>query len=94
MQSKQNHGPVYRYRVILLGLLVFGSWGSLGAATFDVTRFDDPVPDECALGDCSLREAVIAANENGEADMIMLPAGIYTLSQPTSGGDDPEGGSL
>ncbi|MGB5478055.1 MAG: choice-of-anchor Q domain-containing protein [Thermoanaerobaculia bacterium] len=94
MQSKQNHGPVYRYRVILLGLLVFGSWGSLGAATFDVTRFDDPVPDECALGDCSLREAVIAANENGEADMIMLPAGIYTLSQPTSSGDDPEGGSL
>ena len=30
-----------------------------------MTRTDDPVPDACAVGDCSLREAVVAANVNG-----------------------------
>lgn len=51
------------------------------AATFDVTRFDDPVPDGCSSGvDCSLREAVIAANANGGPDVIDLPNGTYSLT--------------
>lgn len=50
------------------------------AAVFTVTRFDDPAPDGCAPADCSLREAIIDANGNGQADTINLPAGTYTLA--------------
>ena len=55
------------------------------AATFDVTRFDDPAPDGCNAGDCSLREAIIAANANGENDVINLPEGVYNLTISSGG---------
>lgn len=46
---------------------------SAGAATFVVSRGDDPVPNGCASGsDCSLREAVDAANVAGGLDTIQL----------------------
>jgi uncharacterized repeat protein (TIGR01451 family)/CSLREA domain-containing protein len=52
------------------------------AAVFNVTRTDDPEPNGCNSNiDCSLREAVIAANGNSEADSINLPAGTYVLTR-------------
>jgi hypothetical protein len=36
---------------------------SMGADYY-VTRADDPTPNGCAIGDCSLHEAIIAANSN------------------------------
>jgi len=36
--------------------------GPAQAAFYSVTRFDDPAPNGCNAGDCSLREAIIAAN--------------------------------
>jgi CSLREA domain-containing protein len=56
------------------------------AAPYAVTRTDDPAPDGCAIGDCSLREAIIAANGSGGLDLIFLPAGTYVLS--IAGSDD------
>ncbi|HKQ48930.1 MAG TPA: putative metal-binding motif-containing protein [Phycisphaerae bacterium] len=50
------------------------------AATFDVTRTDDPVPGTCDMGDCSLREAILAANAAAGADIITLPSGAYALT--------------
>jgi hypothetical protein len=53
------------------------------AETFTVTRADDPAPDGCRPGDCSLREAVeaVAANDPlGQTDLIVLPAGTISLS--------------
>lgn len=52
------------------------------AETFVVTRTDDPAPNGCAVGDCSLREALIAANDdNTENHTIQLTSGLtYTLS--------------
>jgi hypothetical protein len=44
-----------------------------GAATFEVTRHNDPSPGRCKPNDCSLREAVLAANERGGRDVIVLP---------------------
>lgn len=58
---------------------------SLHAATFTVTRTDDPVPDGCRRFDCSLREAVIAANKLAGSDVIALGVGTYQLSRTTSG---------
>ncbi|HNR92616.1 MAG TPA: right-handed parallel beta-helix repeat-containing protein [Dokdonella sp.] len=51
------------------------------AATFNVTRIDDPEPDACVPADCSLREAVLAANAAAGADTVVLPAGVYTLTR-------------
>jgi hypothetical protein len=50
---------------------------------FDVHRHAHrrPVPGTCDLGDCSLREAIIAANASAGADVIVLGSGLtYTLS--------------
>ncbi|MGA9333702.1 MAG: choice-of-anchor Q domain-containing protein [Rudaea sp.] len=49
------------------------------AATIVVTRNDDPSPDGCAAGDCSLREAVIAANADPGSDLIQVPIGTFSL---------------
>lgn len=49
------------------------------AGLLTVTRTDDPAPDGCNPGDCSLREAVIAANDDVALDEINLSAGTYTL---------------
>jgi CSLREA domain-containing protein len=72
--------------VRLLALLVVASSGLVGpawsGAPFTVTRTDDPPPDGCAPGDCSLREAVVAANAAAGPDQVTLPPGTYTLSIP------------
>lgn len=65
------------FRVVALTLL---SIGSLHAATFTVTRLDDPAPGTCDAGDCSLREAVQAANATPDADRIDTPAGLIQLA--------------
>jgi predicted outer membrane repeat protein len=49
------------------------------AGTFNVTRLDDPVPDGCGVNDCSLREAVIDADQTLMKDTIVLPAGVYLI---------------
>jgi len=60
--------------LLLIGL----SSGALDAraTTFTVTRTDDPSPDDCLPGDCSLREATLAANANDPAvnlDPVDIP---------------------
>src|SRR5207247_8576804 len=52
-----------------------------GAASFAVTRTSDGERGACHTGDCSLREAIEAANALvSEASTITLPAGTYVLS--------------
>jgi len=66
-----------------------------GAADFNVTRTDDPAPNGCVSGvDCSLREAVVAANTAGSSNRILLPAGTYTLSIAGAGEDLAATGDL
>ena len=57
----------------------------VAAGDWIVTRYDDPAPDGCLVGDCSLREAVIAANADTDADRILLSAGHYLLEIPGTG---------
>src|SRR4051812_9253055 len=70
--------------LLLIALLASGvllAYAPLAhAATFIVTRPDDPAPDGCALADCSLREAIIAANAAAGTDSVSLPSGIYLLA--------------
>lgn len=65
------------FRMLLLVLLLLPS--SAIAADFHATRFDDPVPNGCMPTDCSLREAVRAAQAAAGADRVVLPAGDYAL---------------
>lgn len=63
---------------ILLALFSFNA----SAATYNVTRFDDPsVTTSCTVSNCSLRQAVIASILN-PGSTINLPPGTYTLSIP------------
>lgn len=53
----------------------------LHAETFEVTRADDPAPDGCLAGDCSLREALEAAQATPGADTVQLEAGQYFVTR-------------
>lgn len=102
MSRKTDDGRICRlgvrfggraFRLGLMGVLLVAAVAvpASPAAADDlvVTRIDDPVPDGCAPGDCSLREAVIAANADPGPDTILLPA---TLTLSIEG--DSENGSL
>jgi CSLREA domain-containing protein len=67
------------------------------ADTFKPTRFDDPAPGKCKRHDCSLREAVIAANASSSVKRkLVLSKGRYRLSIPEAPADpnDASGGDL
>lgn len=52
------------------------------AATFTVTKTADTNDGACAPTNCSLRDAISAANALGGTNSITLPAGHYSLSIP------------
>jgi len=64
---------------LLAVLVLFSASAFVRAATFTVTKTADTNDGICDA-DCSLREAITAANANPGADTITLPAGGYTLS--------------
>src|SRR6266851_6530105 len=73
----------WRALAALLGGVALGALRvpDVWAASFSVTRTDDTERGACAPGDCSLREAIEAANAvTTEASTITLPAGMYVLS--------------
>jgi CSLREA domain-containing protein len=79
MKTLERIGMVTIIAAILLG------WGSIPrapAAEFTVTRTDDPFTDGCMPDDCSLREAVIEANNRGGHDTILLRKQVYSLTIP------------
>lgn len=66
-----------------------------GGTTYTVTRLDDPIPDGCLPADCSLREAVIAANATTDTDTIDFALdGTVELSIAPSGANDATTGDL
>ncbi len=50
------------------------------ASSFNVTKTDDTTDGICDA-DCSLREAIIAANNAPGTDIIFIPSGIYKLTE-------------
>lgn len=67
----------------LLGSAVFvtPAW----AATFTVTKTADTNDGVCDA-DCSLREAISAANAAAGVDTVTIPAGTYQLTLANAGG--------
>jgi hypothetical protein len=66
-----------------------------GAVTFKPVDVNDhPLPTGCWPDPCSLRDAVVRAEANSTADIIVLGEGRYTLSLPIAGSDDAYTGDL
>ena len=53
--------------------------GSAQAAVFQVTKTDDTADGSCD-SDCSLREALLAAEGSAGADDVLLPAGVFEVA--------------
>jgi CSLREA domain-containing protein len=75
------------------GILLFSLSPFARGATFVVTKIADTNDGVCDA-DCSLREAVIAANASPGADVITLPAGQYTLTIAGTNEDSGATGDL
>jgi hypothetical protein len=85
-----------RWRLALAVVVAFLCWQATpahGAALYP-TRTDDPAPDACLPTDCSLREAVIAADTSPGFDFVQLSAGRYVLQRPIGVADTPQTGDL
>lgn len=63
------------------------------AAIFTVTKTADTFDGRCDQ-DCSLREAVAAANAASGPDVIVLPSGVYTLTRTGANEDGAALGDL
>lgn len=59
----------------------------LAATVYTVTKSSDTNDGTCNA-DCSLREALVAANGNSGVDTIIIPAGTYNLTSGTNGDID------
>ena len=65
---------------LTLALLALVSWAAPArASTFVVTKTEDTADGVCDA-DCSLREAIMAANADPDPNIITVPAGVYTLT--------------
>ena len=65
------------------------------ARTYQVTERTDHKPDGCSAAECTLREAVIAANRHRGADTIVLPSRKrYELALASTGEDKAANGDL
>src|SRR5690348_16785670 len=67
--------------------------GAASAETFTVTKTGDTADGKCDA-DCSLREAVIAANATEAPDTIVVPSGTYQLSIKGAEEDEAATGDL
>jgi CSLREA domain-containing protein len=83
----------FRSGVALAASVALAAAANAHAATFTVTRLDDPAPGACD-SDCSLREAVRAANAGSGGDTISIPAGHYRLTIAGPGEDAAATGDL
>ncbi len=86
-------------RAALLGaavaaVAISSSPSAIAANTYRPTRVDDPSPGACTASDCSLREAVRAANAHAGADAIVLKAGHYDLTITGTGEEAAATGDL
>lgn len=98
---KPTSVQIFRWTIAIIVLFtLLGRATTTQAATITVTTVADELNSD---GDCSLREAIRAANQDASfdacpagngADQIVLPAGTYTLSVAGTGEDAAVTGDL
>jgi hypothetical protein len=75
-------------------LALYAGEAVAASKTYVPNRTGDHAPNGCTRADCTLREAVIAANVHPGRDSILLARKTYDLSIPRTGEDDPNSGDL
>ncbi len=96
MVTKRISGAVFLGLVLYLAVVWVLGPGYLGpawAASYTVTKLTDANDGACDL-DCSLREAIIAANADPDPDTITLGPCIHTLTITGAGENDGATGDL
>ncbi len=83
----------YRFLFLAAALLIAAAAAPARAAVFIPTKLTDSADGACD-SDCSLREAILAANSAIGADFIVLGPGTYSLSLTGSGEDFGTTGDL
>ena len=79
----------------LAAVAMLATASAASAVTYRPTRTDDPAPNGCKKKDCSLREAVIAANASGtRATILLRPGKRYMLTRKGAGEDAALTGDL
>lgn len=85
-------------RLIVVAVALLGLLGPAGIAhaanSYTVTTTTDSNDGTCTATLCSLRDAVVAADNAGGTTTITLPAGTYTLAIPSTGQNNPQHGDL
>ncbi len=79
--------------LVVLALLIGSLIGPVtagAAGTFNVTTTADTDDGACSPGNCSLRDAVTAADAVQGSSVINVPAGTYALTTPPENGDAAE----
>ena len=69
----------------LAAVALLATASAASAVTYRPTRTDDPPPDGCKKKDCSLREAVIAADAtpiHTVVTIVLRPGRTYRLTRP------------
>ena len=92
----KHHNWKYVSVLILVAILTFSMVGvtpAYAAIGLTVTKTADTADGTCDA-DCSLREAIIAANAAAGDDTITVPAGTYTLTIVGTGEDAAATGDL
>ncbi len=90
----ERHARWPRIACTAVAALSLGVSPAALGATFTPTRFDDPPPNKCKPGDCSLREALRAAGNANGRDQVVLKKGVYELEIPDTQGLGIEVGDL
>ena len=62
--------------------------------SFQVTKTADTADGVCSESDCSLREAISAANLGTEENTVLVPAGLYVLTLTGDSGSNNSNGDL
>jgi hypothetical protein len=84
-----------RNTLLLALAVVLAAVPAAQARTYERNARDDAKPNGCTAEDCTLREAVIAANGHGGADTIVLPSRKrYELTIKSTGEDRAANGDL
>jgi predicted outer membrane repeat protein len=92
--SKSRSFRLSLFPVLLIGCLVGRLTATASAKTYHPTRTDDPAPNGCKKKDCSLREAVIAANSAGGGKIVLKPGKRYVLTRKGAGENNALTGDL
>jgi hypothetical protein len=86
---------MFRKTIAFALAVVLLSAATAQARTYEVTARTDHKPDGCSATECTLREAVIAANKRGGADTLVLPSRKrYELALASTGEDRAADGDL